>query len=187
MNHNALYSKWQFAVGRVMLGVYLAINWLSILLSNQSKLLTLNIAHLTVQTPKVSIVFVSTMIIFSIFFLLGIQRRIASICLWLGYLISGQMNIIIELLLFAMAFIPTGEAMSWRNIKGNLHWKLANSIFIGMWMMIGGLYFVLGYFAWKHEPLIQHYAASYIPYFWIIVYQIGVAILSIFKVSRLYA
>ena len=193
----SLYTKWQFAVCRVILGTYLAIKWLNILLTDQRILLQLTVPFEVFQVwaisfkPQLTIVFLAMMVMSSICFLLGIQRRITSACLFTGTIISGQNTLIIELLLLAMALMPSGEALQWRNIKGSPNWKLADSIFAGIWVMIGATYFISGYFAWKYSAIpssgIDHYATPYMPYIWIITYQIGISVLCIFKSTRQYA
>ena len=164
----AAYSKYQFALFRIIFGSYLALHfaylipWVDDIWSNQGVLAdpTLNFTYGAFPNPLwlwdapiVVTLFVTALFVASIFMVLGYFRRSASLFLWFGWaclfhrnnLISNPGIPMVGWLLLACALIPKGEAWSLKRTDTIApQWALPKELFWGAWIIAGVAYTLSG-------------------------------------------
>lgn len=159
------YRSMQFAVWRILFGLFLLIYFLRLLpyskeiyssrgiLVSASSNLSYNLFPGPLSyfdSPDFIIGFMIVLILLSICFTIGFYRRIASFLLWFGWFslfnrnnftIDPSMHFIGWLLLAAI-MIPSGEPLS-VGIK-NKNWNMNNIIYYGAWIILGAAFMASG-------------------------------------------
>lgn len=159
------YPAYQFAMFRVVFGLYLLIHFLYLipvagelwssagLISDVTLNLTYgsfpNILYLLDTALGVTI-FVSVMAVLSLFVMIGFFRRSASLLLWYAWAcLFHQNNLILNpglpmvgWLLLALAIIPKGEG--WGVEKINNSWAMPPILYWGAWIILGIAYTISG-------------------------------------------
>ena len=159
------YPAYQFAMFRVIFGLYLLIHFLYLipvsgeiwsssgLISDVKFNLTYgafpNILYLFDSAMAVTI-FVSVMALLSFFIMIGFFRRTSSLLLWYGWAcLFHQNNLILNpglpmvgWLLLAFALIPKGEG--WGVEKEDGSWAMPPLLYWGAWVIVGVSYTISG-------------------------------------------
>ena len=160
------YSPYQFALFRIMLGIYLIIHFFTLIpygneiWSNEGVLPSANL-NLTyglfpdilylLDSPTHVTLFLLVLLIGSILFTLGIFRQVISIVLWYGWvclfnrnnLISNPGLPFIGWILLVCAFIPKGDSMSFSKTKSE-NWQMPKILFVGAWVIMSIGYTISG-------------------------------------------
>ena len=159
------YPAYQFAMFRVIFGLYLLIHFLYLipvaeeiwsnegLISNVEFNLTYgtfpNILYM-INAPLAVTIFVSGMALLSCFVMIGFFRRSSSLLLWYGWAcLFHQNNLILNpglpmvgWLLLALVIIPKGEGYGIEKI--NSSWAMPPILFWGAWVIVGISYSISG-------------------------------------------
>ena len=162
---NLYYPAYQFAIFRVIFGLYLLIHFLYLipvsgeiwsnsgLISDVKFNLTYgafpNILYLFESTMAVTL-FVSVMALLSFFIMIGFFRRTSALLLWYGWAcLFHQNNLILNpglpmvgWLLLALTIVPNGEG--WSVEKQNENWTMPHILYWGAWVIVGVSYTISG-------------------------------------------
>lgn len=162
---NFYYPRSQFALFRIVFGLYLLIHFLYLIpvaseLWSSGGLLSdisLNLSYgafpsilYIFDSPFSVTLFVSVMGLFSFFVMIGFYRRVSSLLLWYGWaVLFHQNNLILNpgipmvgWLLLALAIIPPGEG--WGIEKRREDWYMPQILFWGAWIIVGIAYTISG-------------------------------------------
>jgi len=178
------YSTYQFAVFRIVLGLYLIVHFLMLIpyageVWSASGMLpdpSANLTHgffpniLNYLDSSIGVaLYVALLALLSIFFTLGFQRPIVSILLWYGWaslfdrnnLISNPGIPYIGWLLLCCAVIPKGEALAITKGDTDKKWEMPIILFVGAWVLMAVGYTISGFdkFAspsWRDGSAIFH-------------------------------
>jgi len=169
MRHLKSYSPYQFALFRVVFGIYLIVHFTyllpySIEIFSRKGMLpdaSLNFSYgyfpnilIPVDTPVGVIVFISLLALLSLAFTMGISRRIVSLFLWYGWACLFHRNNSIEdpamyfsgWLLLACSVIPSGEPLALgKRRRSNDSWEMPSIIFVGAWVIMALSYSISGF------------------------------------------
>ena len=159
------YPAYQFALFRIVFGLYLLIHFLylvpvawelwssagfiSDVKLNPSYGFFPNILYI-IDTPLAVTLFVSILALLSFFVMIGFYRRTASLLLWYGWAcLFHQNNLILNpglpmvgWLLLTLALIPKGEGMGVEN--EDKAWYMPPILFWGAWIILGVSYTISG-------------------------------------------
>lgn len=164
--YNPRYSGYQFALFRIVFGLYLLIHFIYLLpysgeLWSQNGILPIASMNLTygkfpnilywLDTSIVLFGFIFILILCSLSYILGYQRRIFSMILWYGWACLFHRNNLIAnpgipfvgWLLLASIVIPSGENWSFKSLK-NEDWTLPRPLIIGAWLIMSISYTLSG-------------------------------------------
>ncbi|MFN5182279.1 MAG: DCC1-like thiol-disulfide oxidoreductase family protein [Bacteroidota bacterium] len=160
------YSPYQFSLFRIIFGIYLIIHfsflfpYASELWSNKGVLPdnSLNFTYGVfpsvldvVDSPVFTSVFISIMLLLSVMFTFGIQRRLISILIWYGWVCLFDRNNLISnpgipfvgWILLCCAIVPKGEPFALFTAK-NENWEFPKIIFYGAWVIMALSYSISG-------------------------------------------
>jgi len=150
-------SPWQFAVFRIVFGVYLTVHFLQ-LMPHAAELFSragmLGDARLNFtfgllpnplehwDSPGFAMAFVTGLAVLSLAFTLGFFRRFAAVALWFGWaclfnrnnLISNPSLPYVGMLLLLSALVPAGERLSLRRSKET--WAFPSAVYWTMWTLL---------------------------------------------------
>jgi len=159
------YPAYQFALFRIVFGIYLLIHFLylvpvawelwssagfiSDVKLNPSYGFFPNILYI-IDTPLAVTLFVSILALLSFFVMIGFYRRTASLLLWYGWAcLFHQNNLILNpglpmvgWLLLTLALIPKGEGLGVEN--EDKAWYMPPILFWGAWIILGVSYTISG-------------------------------------------
>jgi len=162
------YSPYQFALFRVVFGIYLVAHFAYLLpygaevFSRQGMLPdpSVNFTYgyfpnvlLLIDNPLGVNLFIALLVILSIGFTLGIARRVISLLLWYGWACLYHRNNFIEdptmfftgWLLLACSVIPSGEPLTIMGKKtDSISWEMPVIIFGGAWVIMALSYSISG-------------------------------------------
>jgi predicted DCC family thiol-disulfide oxidoreductase YuxK len=170
MSQSRNISPWQFAVFRIVFGLYLSVHFLQLapwsaelfgadgVLPDPSLNFTFGflpnpLEHL--GTTGFVTAFVTFLAGLSLCFTLGLFRRTVAVLLWFGWaclfnrnnLISNPGIPYVGLILLLCALVPPGEPLSIIPRSGNRGWRMPAAIFWGAWLLLAAGYTYSG--AWK--------------------------------------
>lgn len=161
-----MYSPYQFALFRIILGIYLVFHFASLLpyateMWSSAGILPradLNLTHgvfpnlLNIMDSPLAVqLFVGTLLLLALLFLLGIQRRLVALLLWYGWvclfdrnnLISNPGIPFVSWILLCCAVIPAGEPLALFS-RRNDSWEFPKLLFIGAWAIMAVSYTISG-------------------------------------------
>ena len=162
------YSKYQFALFRIVFGTYLIVHfaqvlpWAAALWSDRGILADarLNFTYgvfpnplWLVDSPFFVYSFVAALLVASVSFTLGYYRRATALFLWFGWaclfhrnnLIANPGLPMVGWLLLASSLVPPGE--SWtigKKVKQSEEWEMPKELFWGAWIIVGLSYTISG-------------------------------------------
>ena len=177
------YGPTQFAIFRVVFGLYLTIHFYQLLencvevfsndgVINDSSLLPsygkMPIFLLYNDSPQIVKYFVWTLVGASLLFTFGIFRRISSLWLYYGWisllnrnpLISNPSIGYIGWILLACALIPNGEWLFSCNKRKK--WQMPSEIYYGMWLILGVSYTASGLHKFQCQTWLDGTALWYV-------------------------
>ncbi len=177
------YSPYQFAIFRIILGIYLVIHFADLLpyaaeIWSDRGILPLpeanatygffpNILHIITHHYIVT-AFLGGLLFCAVLFTLGIKRNWVALILWYGWvclfdrnnLIANPSLPFIAWLLLCSAVIPRGEALCLFQ-KSDENWAFPKILFIGAWFIMAAAYSISGYdklhsISWANGSAIFH-------------------------------
>lgn len=152
-------SGYQFAIVRILLGVYL-VQHLGFLILNGPEFFShdgwvldapLHLTHRLLPNPleywdssSAATVFLTAMLLLSVLVTLGVWRRTACVLLSYGWacllsrnnLFSNPPILYIEIALLIMAFIPLGEPLTMRPMRKGTPWYFPRIVFFSAWVLM---------------------------------------------------
>lgn len=164
------YSEYQFSFFRILFGIYLTVHFLDLIpyggeiFSREGTLRdpSLNFFHglfpnalLLFDTPSGVTWFLAGLVVLSLFYALGLKRKLVSFFLWYGLaclfnrnnLISNPSLPYLGWLLLASTIIPSGERLSFDGLlrkKKTAVWSMPPLIFTGAWILLALGYSISG-------------------------------------------
>lgn len=162
------YSPYQFAIFRIILGVYLTTHFFSLIgyapeiWSNQGLIPdpTTNLTYGIIpnilgylDNPLHTRLFVAILGALSILLTIGFQRRYVSILIWYGWICLFDRNNLINnpgipyigWLLLCLAVIPIGEKWSFTKSKKETDWEMPKLLYYGAWGLMAIGYTISGF------------------------------------------
>ncbi len=168
MRRLSFYSPYQFALFRIVLGAYLVIHFIPLLwygvevyssagslvnpTYNQTWGLFPSFLYLC-DSPTVVTGSIGVMIILSLMYLFGIERRVAALLLWYGWAslicrnnFSSNPSVpYIGWILLASALIPEGEPLTLSRKTIKKEWEFPPILYWGFWLVLGVSYSISGF------------------------------------------
>ncbi len=164
------YSPTQFAIWRIVFGVYLAVHFVRLLpyapeVFGRTGMMAEaryafsngifpNVLSLADSSGGVTL-FIVVLAALSVFYSCGVLRRAASLFLWYGWacllnanILAGDISVhYVGWLLLASTIIPTGEPLSIgsRRQRARADWKMPGIIFYGAWIVLALGYTISGF------------------------------------------
>ena len=178
------YSPYQFAVVRIIFGVYLTIFFARILpyakelFSNEGMLSATDRAMFLdgflasylyqLATPPAVTALCIFLVCGALLFTAGVHRRWQALFLWLGWCILANLNPFsidpslpfIGLLLLVFAVVPAGEPLSYTKTHSSKQWYMPAVLYWGLWL-VWGLSFSVSGFEKYQSPLWREGTAVY--------------------------
>lgn len=191
------YSPYQFALFRIIFGMYLILHFL-LLMPHAYELSQISgIVPLSRLLPMRA--FLASLSLLSILFTLGIWRRTTALLLFLASCCLADRNFFgptlappyIEFILLACVFVPAGEALKLRKKpKTHRHWAMPRWIFRGAWIILAISYCISGLYRMQNPSwliLTQSFVFLKILSWCYISFELSFIILCIFEITRKWA